>query len=140
MSRQEILIVKVVFISPSAHNFSSNEEHWMQMRNAYCMGGRGLLPKELHTERNCGNNHCECLKHILFPFSSFHSYCLPLLPLMPTSLLAFVFILCNKGQERIVQRTTEKQKCPFLTRGDITLHIPTGSDSRGKKRGTNELN
>lgn len=139
MSRREILIVKVVFIFPSAHNFSWNEEQWMWMRSVYCMGGRGLLPKELHTERNCGNNHCECLKHsfsiLLFPF-----LCLPRPPLMPTSLSAFVFILCNKGQGRIVQRTTEMQKCPFSTRGDITLHIPTGSDSKGKKRGTNELN
>lgn len=110
MSRQEILIVNLVFISPSAHNFPSDEEQSMWMRNVYGMGGRGLLPKELHTERNCGNNHYECLKHILFAFSSFHSYCLPLLPLMPTSLSAFVFILFNKGQGRIVQKTTEMQK------------------------------
>lgn len=139
MSRREILRVKVVFIFPSAHNFSWNEEQWMWMRSVYCMGGRGLLPKELHTERNCANNHCECLKHsfsiLLFPFL-----------LSPTStshaniFISFCFHLCNKGQGRIVQRTTEMQKCPFLTRGDVTLHIPTGSDSKGKKTGTNELN
>lgn len=135
MSRQEILIVKVVFISPSAHNFSSNKEWWMWIRNVYCIGGEGLLPEELHTERNCENNHCESLKHTHFPFFSFHSHCLPLPSLLPTSLSPFVFISCNKSQGRTVQRTTEMQKCPFLTSSDITLHIPTESDSEGRKGG-----
>lgn len=92
----------------------------------------GMLPEELHIERNCGNSSAVNAENIVFPFSSPHSYCLPLPPLMPTSLSAFVFILCNKGQGRIKELCKCKKKCPFLTKGDITFHIPTGSDSKGK--------
>lgn len=105
MSRWEILIVKIVFTSPSAYSLSWNKQPWMRMRNVYYTRRKGtsrrVAPRRItHKKKLWKQYHCECLKHIFFPILFSPSYCLPLPPFMPTSLSAFVFLLCNKSQGR----------------------------------------
>ena len=95
-----------------------------------------LFSVESGMERSNGNNTIVMLKmYFSLPFSSPHSSCLPLLQLLVTSFSAFVFILCNKSQGRIVEMTMSMQRCPFLIKSDITLHSPTEFDSKGRGEG-----
>ena len=138
MSRWEIRIVKVMFISPTAQSFSLNKEQWMWVRNVYCIRRKGTQQEGCSQWNQTCKEVVETIPlwmlkmYFSLAFSSPHSSCLPLSPLWVTSLSAFVFILCNKSQGRIVEMAMSIQGCPFLTKGDITLHIPTEFDSKGR--------
>lgn len=129
-----------MFIPPSAQSFSQNKEQWLWVRKV-CIRRKGIQQEGCAQWNQTWKEVVEIIPlwvlkmYFSLPFSSPHSSWLPLPPLLIASLSPFVFILCNKSQGRIVEMTMSMQRCPFLTKGDITLHIPTEFDSKGRGEG-----